>query len=314
MRQLVDNITRDRMEPQVTRAECLLSFDLSDKFTASLFGNIESPGAIQYHYLLVVFGQDTKPCFFVGSEWSRLDPSYKDEPVLGAFTADGHSNFGGSAIWRDEYLFLLRAVEVARGQIQLKEGSLTQGEAWALTRILERVKQHPDAPAPDSTNAAYREALSRNDGRIAAFLKSSNRKQDGFSAPVITQNSTVDAVRSAVQDPRDEEAASKAKKHAELLESAKRRAMDVAMARGLVPVTMLQTPSEPQVTLTPSQQEWIKFSAGGFLTLEQFDELWISGTGKTLGEHDKATIAAAVALMNSPDIVYADNELDWLKK
>ena len=57
---------------------------------------------------------------------------------------------GARAGWRDEYPFLLRAIEIARGQIQPKESPLTQGEAWALTRILERVQQHPDRQATDS--------------------------------------------------------------------------------------------------------------------------------------------------------------------
>ena len=102
------------LEPNVTRVKCLLAFDLADGFKAALMGEIESAGAIQYHYLLVVFSPDKERCLYVGSEWSSLDPSYKDEPVLGVFKSNAHHNFGNSASWRDVYLFLLRAVEIAR--------------------------------------------------------------------------------------------------------------------------------------------------------------------------------------------------------
>src|ERR1700682_3371119 len=115
------------MEPEITRAKCVLSSDLSDAFKASLFSDIESAGVIQYHYLLVVFSPDTAPCLYVGSEWSSLDPSYKDEPVLGVFKSNAHHNFGNSASWRDVYLFLLRAVEIAREMLQIEESSLTHG-------------------------------------------------------------------------------------------------------------------------------------------------------------------------------------------
>jgi hypothetical protein len=164
------------VETKITNAQCLLSFNLSDAFKASLFGNIESAGVVQYHYLLVVFGSDEQPCLMVASEWSQLDPSFKDEPLLGVFTPDLHTNFGRSISWRDEHLFLLRAVEIARQQFQTPDAALTEGEGWALTRILRRFSQppnqHPKDQATDPTDAAYLDVLARNEGRLADFLKS----------------------------------------------------------------------------------------------------------------------------------------------
>lgn len=160
-------------EPRVTKVKCLLGFDLANGFKAALMGDIESAGPIQYHYLLVVFSPDTAPCLYVGSEWSSLDPSYKDAPVLGVFTSDSHLNLGNSVSWRDVNLFLLRAVEIAREQMQIGDGSLTVGETWALTQIMKWFNQHPDGRgAADSRYPAYRDALSRNDQRLAQSMKS----------------------------------------------------------------------------------------------------------------------------------------------
>jgi hypothetical protein len=108
----------------------------------------------------------------VASEWSSLDPSYKDEPVLGVFTSNAHHNLGNSASWRDVYLFLLRAVEITREMLKIEEGSLTHGETWAVMRIMQWLNQHPDGEATDPQRAAYRSALSRNDRQIAELMKS----------------------------------------------------------------------------------------------------------------------------------------------
>lgn len=105
------------MQPKVTSANCLLSFDLSKDLKASLFHDIKSAGAIQYHYLLVVFALDAKPILFVGSEWNAAVPFYKEEPVLGVFTTNLHHNLGNAANWRDPHLFALRAIEVARKEL-----------------------------------------------------------------------------------------------------------------------------------------------------------------------------------------------------
>lgn len=162
------------MEPKVTTAKCLVSFELSEGFKASLFGDIESEGAIQYHYLLVVFSREAKPNLFIGSEWSAAVPSYRDEPVLGVFTASGHHNLGSSACWRDAHLFMLRGVEVARKELQIDEGPLTVGEAWALTQIMKWLNQNPGDRATDPRKAAYWNALSRNDRRLSEFLRSAS--------------------------------------------------------------------------------------------------------------------------------------------
>jgi hypothetical protein len=164
------------VQPKVTSANRLLSFDLSKGFRASLFGDIGAEGAIQYHYLLVVYSPDTNPILFVGSEWNAAVPFYKDEPVLGVFTGSGHHNLGNSATWRDPHLFALRAIEVAREELQIGQGPLTNGEAWALTQMMKWLNQNPGDRSSGPQWEAYWSALSRNDGRLVAFLPSAAEK------------------------------------------------------------------------------------------------------------------------------------------
>jgi hypothetical protein len=157
------------MAPKITDAERLISFELPNGYAASMLGNIEAPGMIQYHYVLVVFGQDKKPCKFYASEWSRLDPSYRNEPVFGVFSEGGHANIGGSPNWVDRALFLLRAVEVAKEDLLIEGTALTEGEAWALTDILKSV-QDPKADKKQLQRERWA-AISRNDARLVSYMK-----------------------------------------------------------------------------------------------------------------------------------------------
>lgn len=157
------------LAPKITDAERLISFELPNGYAASMLGNIEAPGMIQYHYVLVVFGQDKEPCKFYASEWSRLDPSYRNEPVFGVFSEGGHANMGGSPNWVDPALFLLRAVEVAKEDLLIEGTDLTEGEAWALTDILKSV-QDPKADKKQLERERWA-AISRNDARLVSYMK-----------------------------------------------------------------------------------------------------------------------------------------------
>ncbi len=160
------------MQPKIVSAVRRLSFALSEDYLASLYGEIESAGIIQYHHLLVIHGPDEEPRLFFGAEWSKLDPCYKDEPMLGVFSGDGHGNCGGSVDWLDDALFVLGSIKLAREILRLADSGLVEGEAWALTEILKRLQR----PSNDATlvrhRSGYEEALRSNDERMVAYMKS----------------------------------------------------------------------------------------------------------------------------------------------
>lgn len=53
------------MQPKIANAQCRISFALAENYLASLYGDIESQGIIQYHHLLVIYGPDKEPCLFL---------------------------------------------------------------------------------------------------------------------------------------------------------------------------------------------------------------------------------------------------------
>lgn len=125
------------MQPKIVNAERVAALHLPGGYVATLLGNVESDGIIEYHYVMVVFGPDQEICLFTGSEWSNQDPSYKHEPVFGIFDEDGHGNIGGSADWLDPGLFVLGTVEFVKERFGITDTELSEAEAWALTQILK---------------------------------------------------------------------------------------------------------------------------------------------------------------------------------
>ncbi len=158
------------MQPKIVNAERIAAFHLPAGYAASLLGNVESAGIIEYHYVMVVFGPDQQICLFTGSEWSNQDPSYKNEPVFGIFHDGGHTGCGGSPDWLDPALFVLRTVEVAKERFSIEDAELSEGEAWALTQVLKRIQELPGAPdSPEK--APLWSALSKNDARLVEYMK-----------------------------------------------------------------------------------------------------------------------------------------------
>ena len=164
------------MHPKIANAQRRISFALSKDHLASLYGDIESAGVIQYHHLLVIYGPDKQPCLFFGSEWSGLDPSYKFEPVLGVFSEIGHSNFGGSVDWFDDALFVLGAFKFARGMLHIEDSGMTEGEAWAMVEILKKIQRPSNDAALMRHRTGYEQALRCNDGRMVDYIKAVERK------------------------------------------------------------------------------------------------------------------------------------------
>lgn len=159
------------MQPIITNAQRRISFAITEDYLASLYGDIESGGIIQYHHILVVYGPDKEPCLFFCSEWNRANPKFKDEPILGVFSEDSHSNFGGSVNWLDDALFVLGAFELAREILHIENLGLAEGEAWAMAEILKRLQRSPDDEELMRHRSGYEEAIRQNDERMVAFMK-----------------------------------------------------------------------------------------------------------------------------------------------
>ncbi len=158
------------MQPKIVNAERVESFHLPSGYAATLLGNIESAGVIEYHQILVIFGPDEQVCLFTGSEWNSLDPSYKEEPVFGVFDEMGHSGLGGSADWIDPALFVLRSIDYVREHFKLSDTELCEGEAWALTQLLKHLQESSEGEA-SPRQASYFSALAKNDARLVAYMK-----------------------------------------------------------------------------------------------------------------------------------------------
>lgn len=151
------------MQPKIVNAEIVTSFHISPEIVANLFTNIESAGVIQYYHILVFFGEDRQPCLFTGSEWSKFAPEHKDLPVFGIFLDGGHASQDGSSDWLDSALFVLHSIEYARDHLGITSSDLSDGEAWALTKIMKNLNEGNQV----QHFMSYKAILSKYDDRIA---------------------------------------------------------------------------------------------------------------------------------------------------
>lgn len=150
------------MLPNIANAKVKLAFQLNDIYRASFCTEIEAPGLIQYHHLLVIFEPGKQPALCIGAEWGRLDPTSAEEPVLGYFDANGHSNCGNSVRWCDEALFVLEAVKLARELLQITNLKLGDGETWALSEIQRKLDLMHSGSEEFHYADEYRSALSES--------------------------------------------------------------------------------------------------------------------------------------------------------
>ncbi len=88
-------------------------------------GEIESVGAIQYKYILVVYNVgDKKPIYFVSSEANALAGELGGgSHFLCAFEGEGHVNFGCSDEWADYDTFADRALRMVKEKFKLLQES-----------------------------------------------------------------------------------------------------------------------------------------------------------------------------------------------
>ncbi len=88
-------------------------------------GEIESVGAIQYKYILVVNNVgDEKPIYFVSSEENTLAKDLGGgSNFLCAFEGEGHVNYGCSDEWANYDMFADRALRMVKEKFNLVQES-----------------------------------------------------------------------------------------------------------------------------------------------------------------------------------------------
>ncbi len=87
------------------------------KHTAVLLGDIERAGSVEYLYIMVVFDESRKPCYFVASEVNSMAGTLGGgSHFLGLFDGDGHANCGSSDDWADEAKFTAEALRIVKAK------------------------------------------------------------------------------------------------------------------------------------------------------------------------------------------------------
>jgi hypothetical protein len=73
--------------------------------------------------------------------------------------------------WLDINLFILKAVELARVELELDNDGLSEGEAWALTSVLKKIQCLNEGSTSQYLSTAYLDTMSRYDDRLVAYLQ-----------------------------------------------------------------------------------------------------------------------------------------------
>ena len=93
------------------------------RHTVVLLGDIEPAGAIEYLYIMVVYGEERQPCYFVASEVNAMAAHFGGgSHFLGLFDGDSHANCGSSDDWADEAKFTAEALRIIREKFGIQEG------------------------------------------------------------------------------------------------------------------------------------------------------------------------------------------------
>lgn len=111
--------------PQIRGGRPLMARKLGE-YRLLLLGDLESPGTVQYLYVLAAFrGEEQVPCLCVASEKNMLHGKGlpgSGSHFLGVFPGRGHLNLGASDDWADLRKFAGRALEVCREHLGLPPG------------------------------------------------------------------------------------------------------------------------------------------------------------------------------------------------
>jgi hypothetical protein len=153
------------MHPRIVSARQLLTFNLA-RYSVRLLVDVQSAGGIQYHHVLPIYKPGGEPCMHFAAEWHTVDPANKDTPLFGVYIGDAHSSDGKHPECGEIPLFLLLAVDSAKSELGLPDDAASDGEAWALTEVVNRVQKANDRPGSVRFIKQYREVLHRYGYRL----------------------------------------------------------------------------------------------------------------------------------------------------
>jgi hypothetical protein len=107
--------------PAIKSAKPRKKFELG-AYSAVLLGDIESLGSVKYKFIMVLYDQTQKPCYFIASEVNDMAQSIGGgSHFLGVFDGNGHANCGSSNDWADESNFTAKTHELIRVKFQIPE-------------------------------------------------------------------------------------------------------------------------------------------------------------------------------------------------
>jgi hypothetical protein len=132
--------------PAVVSANRIQDIPLGPKHTMRLFDNIESDGAIQYAFLLMVVDNATEePVYFVSSEVNAMAAVYHDgSHYLCIFSEAGHGNLDGSDNWGDPEKFFPQAIVLAAEHVGVSPEEVAnqeRGESAPRPLLMEAVRK-----------------------------------------------------------------------------------------------------------------------------------------------------------------------------
>src|SRR5438105_5876412 len=105
--------------PRIKSANPRNQFKLG-AYSAVLLGDIESVGSVEYKFIVIVYDESKKPCYFVASEVNDMAEKFGGgSHFLGLFDGNGHANCGTSDDWADESKFTEEALRIIRKKFQI---------------------------------------------------------------------------------------------------------------------------------------------------------------------------------------------------
>lgn len=105
--------------PAIKAAKPRQRFQIGSR-SAVLLGDIEPAGSVEYRFIMAVFDESERPCYFVASEVNSMAKSFGGgSHFLGLFYGEGHVNCGSSDDWGDEGKFTAEALRIIREKFEV---------------------------------------------------------------------------------------------------------------------------------------------------------------------------------------------------
>jgi hypothetical protein len=153
------------MHPRIVSARQLLTFNLA-RYSVRLFVAVRSAGGTEYHHVLSIYKPSGEPCMHFAAEWNTADLATREAPLFGVYIGNTHRSDDEHPERGEIPLFLLLAVDSAKTELDLPDDLASDGEAWALTEVVNRVQKSNDKPGSVRFIKQYREALHRYGYRL----------------------------------------------------------------------------------------------------------------------------------------------------